>query len=528
MTESKNKIAKSGVLMLAISGLIAKVIGAVYRIPLTNILGAEGIGVYQLVFPLFALVLALSTSYIPIGLSRLVAYHNAKGEVEKVNGALKGALLFTLLTSVVCVAVVLALATPLSLAQKNSSLVWCYYAIVPTILFVALSNVCKGWFFGVSNMLPNSITQMLEQIVKLAVGLSLAKALVSRGIIYGVVGALAGLAAAEFVSLVVVAIWFFLSRAKSKEKSPKFNYPLFSVAKTFSPIMLSGLIFPIVGFVDSLLILRLLGWFGLGPNVATAQYGLLSGPIGSLVNLPVVISISLAMAIVPAVSSGIANFDVVSIKRKTASSIKISYLVCVPCFLGMFLLANPIISLLYPSLSAEETLLSQNILRLLSINVVFLSQLEILNAMLQGLNKSKEVFLILAVSAVVKIVVSIATVPFLGIYGACISSIVFYLVAFVTDIIYYNYLVGKNKKLLENISKILCCGVIMSVAVGGSIWFVSNNILAIFVGIFVGVAIYSLSIVTLKALDKDELASLPLVGKWFAKKLSTKTLDKTN
>lgn len=516
----KSRSFASGALILAVGGMIAKILGAVYRIPLTNILGAEGIGKYQLVFPLFALLLAVSCNALPVAVSRMVASDRARGLDQGIKNTMGASLLYATLAGLLSMAVMIGIAPYLAKVQGVEGLEICYRVLAPTILVVALSGVLKGWFLGTSDPLPCAATQPIEQIVKLVVGILLAKLLLPRGIIWGVAGALVGVAVSELVGLVTLVIWYAVARREFKGIS--FVDPalgLYRLTKIATPITLSSLIFPIVTFVDSILIVKVLTYSGVDGAMAVTQYGLLTGPVSTLVNMPVVVALSLAVAIVPAVSSHLATYDVESIKQKTALSIKLSYLIGVPCMAGMWILASPVLNLLYPTMSVLEKGLSVRLLRMQTPTIVLLSQLEVFNATLQGLDKAPKVVLNVAIGGIVKIVLEILLIYRLGIVGASVALVIFYALSGALDMALYQKLVGKNTQLVKSIGKILLSSAIMTVAIVYLPKLIASPLVTTVVVTAVGAIVYLIAVATLRVLSSEEIKCLPLASKKTKRKL---------
>ncbi|MEG1609047.1 MAG: oligosaccharide flippase family protein, partial [Clostridia bacterium] len=328
----------SGVCFFVATSIVAKIVGAIYRIPLTNIIGIDGIAQYQLVFPFFSLLIAIICGGAPTTISRLVAYQsckqlglddcdnlNANAVAVNNNDLISTAVnsskrstavarpscransnllvtaffyisIFSLLGSVICV----LLARPLSQLQGNNNIAVCYMAIAPCVFFVGIASVLKGYFLGKGNMSPSSISNLVEQIVKLTLGLVFAKVFMRYGKIYSVAGALVAITLAEIVELIILIVMYAISRPTRPDNLKAClsanSKLLFS---NLAPITLSGLIFPIVAFVDSLVIISLILLKTPDTALATSQYGLLSGPVNSLINMPVVLSLALSMAIVP-------------------------------------------------------------------------------------------------------------------------------------------------------------------------------------------------------------------------------------
>lgn len=510
----KSRGFATGALILAVGGMIAKLLGAVYRIPLTNILGAEGIGNYQLVFPLFALLLALSCNALPVAVSRMVASDRARGLDQGIRNTMGASFTFALLAVLFSMALMIALAPYLAKVQGVEGLEVCYRILAPTIVIVGLSGVFKGWFLGLSNTIPCAIIQPIEQIVKLVVGLLLAKLLMPRGVIWGVAGALVGVGISELVGLVALVIWYAVTHHQSKGISlANTTFGLYRLSKIAMPITLSSLIFPIVTFVDSILIVKVLTFSGVDGSMAVTQYGLLTGPVSTLVNMPVVVALSLAVAIVPAVSSHLATYDVESIKQKTALSIKLSYLIGVPCMAGMWILASPVLNLLYPTMSVLEKGLSVRLLRMQTPTIVLLSQLEVFNATLQGLDKAPKVVLNVAIGGIVKIVLEILLIYRLGIVGASVALVIFYALSGALDMALYQKLVGKNTQLVKSIGKILLSSAIMTVAIVYLPKLISSPLVATVVVTAVGIIVYFVAVALMRVLSSEEMKCLPLPSK---------------
>ena len=502
------KVSKifGGVGFLALSSFLAKIIGAIYRIPLTNIIGVEGIGQYQLVFPLYALLIAVVCGGAPYAVSRIVAYQNTLGNHDKTKNFIKSCLIFLCIISIIAFLFCVVIASTLATAQSNIDLRLCYFTIAPSIIFVTISHLIKGWFIGNNNMLPNSLSNLFEQVIKLILGLVLAKHFLQYGLIYSVVGALASITICELLETIFLSIWYAISTPKNKTKLPlEFAQNTKLFIQKSSTVTLSGLVFPTLAFADSILILKLLQLYGVDSQLGTAQYGLLTGPISSLVNLPVVISLALSIAIVPKVSAYLAHLEIEHIKSKTALCIQTSFLVCLPSFLGMFALAKPILSVLYPTINSKLFPLAVFLLQLQSIGIVFLSQLEIFNAVLQSLEKSSRVLINVCIGGVVKIILELILVPYIGIIGSVVSSVVFFGLSWLLNLNLYKKLVGNNSELFKNISKILVSGVIMALAVIACVVFIKNKYLSLIIGLIVGISIYFGLLILLKVIDKSTL-----------------------
>lgn len=511
--KEKSRSFASGAVILATAGMVSKLLGAIYRIPLTNILGAEGIGLYQLVFPIYALMLTLSSSGIPTAISRLVSEKKALNDNIGKYKILKTSWILLLVSGGVAMLIMYLLGSPLAKIQGNSYIKYGYYAIAPSILIVAGSSFFKGWFQGNMNMAPTASAQIVEQVSKMIFGLLFAKLLLPKGLIYAVSGALIGLTLSELVSLVIIAIMFVSSKDFVKQKVNINLDNAGELIKISVPIALSGLIFPLMQFVDSMLIVNLLKYKGVNENLAISQYGLLSGTVNSLINMPVVITLALAVAIVPVVASKRMHKDVISIKDKSNMAIKLAYVLGIPCFVGILILARPIVNALYPSLTDSDRATATGLLMLASISVIVLSSLQIYTSLLQALGKTMQPVRNLGIAAVIKILMDIFLILTIGIYGACLASVVAYIVAMALNSASYKKLLGRKEKFIKTISKIVFASVIMGLIIWLIGYAISNIYVKLAVCVIAAVVIYLFMILIMGVMTEEELMGFPFGSK---------------
>ncbi|MCI8420690.1 MAG: oligosaccharide flippase family protein [Clostridia bacterium] len=504
----KRRTIAQGAILLAVCSIVAKLLGGAYRIALTYVLGAEGIGYYQLVFPFFALLLAIISNAIPLTLSRQISAEIAHDRLGAVGSIIRKSVLYAVFAGAVGVIFTVLLSRVMANAQSQAGVYICYVAIAPAIIFVTLAGVFKGWFLGHGNTAPSGVSQIVEVFVKFGLGLLFAFLLMKRGLMQAVAGALVAVSVSEFVSLLTVFIWYTVS-AKDERKLPALEteYKFFS---TFLPITASGFIFPLIAFIDSIMVVNLL--IHGGATDAVSQYGILTGPVASVINMPIVLAMSISVAIVPAVASAMVGYDVVSIKQKTATTLKMCLMIAMPFFLGGAIMSRQVVGLLYPSLGQANKELTAYLLSLTAINILLLSLLEALDAILQGLGRLRPVLINIAVGGALKILIELIFVPRWGIAVSGISSIVFYMTAFTLNGVYYNKLVGKNTKLFKSISKIMLAGAIMSVAMLPSV-FIHSNIWSLVYAVCAGAVAYIGTLLLTRAVDENEMQMLPLGNK---------------
>lgn len=418
--------------ILAGAALVAKLIGAFYRIPLTNIIGADGTGLYQLVYPVFTIVITLASGGVPMAVSRLVSERTVTGDEKSVSSVFGTALVLSGSVSLLLGAGLYLAGGSLAGAQGNTLATSGYFAVAPAVFFVGILSVLRGYYQGRFNMAPTALSQIVEQAIKLIAGLLLASLLLPYGTEYGVAGALLGVTASEIVAVIVMfCLAFGKRRLPLKLKIENFSYSAYQIFAIALPVTVGALIMPLTQFIDSMLVLNLISTEE-GVS-ATAQYGMFTGPVSSTINLPVVITIALGIALVPAVSRSRAECNLEQIRLKSNLSVKLSLVFGVFCGLMLLVLARPIMDVLYPSLNIAERTLGAKLLAISSISVLSLSLIQIYTALLQGIGLARVPVAHLAVAAGIKLVLDIALLGTVGIYGAAISSLVCYGTAFLLN-----------------------------------------------------------------------------------------------
>lgn len=213
----------TGAIILTISGIICKILGAMYKIPLTNILGAQGMGIYYIIFPVYAFMLTFVSSCFTISISKKVSSAIAEDNFFSAQRYFKASLLLLSFFGMGLSIVMIVSAKIIARLQGLSNIYICYYIIAPSIVAVAVQSAFKGFFQGLQNMTPSAVSQVVEQIVKLTVGFSLASLLVGKGVLSGAVGALIGILISEIASCIFFLVSYFAFKIKNKEFFTNFS-----------------------------------------------------------------------------------------------------------------------------------------------------------------------------------------------------------------------------------------------------------------------------------------------------------------
>ncbi len=422
----KTKFLRSAA-VLSVGGILAKGIGAIYRIPLTGIVGGYGMGLYQMAYPLFCVLLTFSSAGIPAAFSRMIARETAKG--ADCRGTVLSALrLFAALG--LCGSLVMCVLAPrMSEWQGESGLVSCYLCLAPSVFLVALIAVIRGYFQGRNNMVPTAVSEIVEQAVKAALGLLLAYRYRAEPI-----------RAVSFCLLAVTlseaaALCYLLLRYRAEPRrialTPR-RIAVSDILLSALPVMASGALLPLSQTVDSVLIVRLLS---AQTESAVSLYGLFAGSALSLINLPATLCYGISAASVPSVSAGMARAGAEEARRRALGALAVTMLLALPCAAGTFLFAGQI-SRIYPSLPAGERETLATLIRLLSVSAATLSGVNTLAACLTGMGRAGKAAGAMLLAVLAKFALERALVPVFSIGGAAIAANVCYLIAFFLDLIY--------------------------------------------------------------------------------------------
>ena len=472
--KSKSKILK-GAGMLAIAAIIAKAIGVLYRIPLTNIVGSSGIGLYHMIFPLYVLLLTISSGGLPIAISKVVAVKIANGDKAGTRRVLKLSLISLTSIGLALALLLFFMRNIIANLQGNPSVALGYAAIAPAIVFVAIIASFRGYFQGHQNMLPSSISQLVEQVIKMGAGIVLAILLLPRGIEMAIFGALLGVSISEGIAALILWLQYLHFNKKSKNKNfivnnnlktefatdvliienmanssietkgqpPCFSTGARSVLKEIYaialPVTLGSLVMPLMGLIDSVMVVNLLVRGGISVDTATSLFGILTGPVGTLLNMPTVVTLAFAVALLPKISESIAKSK--NPKKYINQCFKWCIILGAAASILLVALGWLALRILYSGgLTVEELSIATRLLAIGSVSVLLISILQVATSVLQGMGKAHKPAINLAIGAVFKITLSLLLLPLIGIYGAAIATVACYGITCLLNIVSYKRL----------------------------------------------------------------------------------------
>ncbi len=408
-----------GAIIISIGGFVSKLLGAIYRVPLTNFLGGVGMGIYQMVYPLYCILLTVSASGIPTGIARLISSGNGRG-AEKQAFLLYGTI------GVIGTFLMFMLSAPLAYVQQEPAIKLCCVMLCPSVFFVSVLSIVRGYFQGRGNMYPTAVTEISEQLIKVILGCILAYAFRSN-LPLAVASTLFAVTVSEMLSTVIALVWYFKKRARQplfKIRSVRYS----AIMKYTVPLTLTAIALPVSQLIESIVAVRLLR--GMTDN-ATALFGIFSGCAVTIVNLPVSVTYGLAAASVPQISPLAEKGDIDGAKQKAYKSLLITFAISVPAAVALFAFAPIAVKLIFASLGGGEKTLLINLVRIMAVNAVTLSLVQTSSACLTSLGSPVKSTVTQWISAFLRVALTAVLIKFanLSITGAAISANCSYLVA---------------------------------------------------------------------------------------------------
>lgn len=458
-TNNKRSIVK-GAMILGVATLLSKIIGLIYRVPLTNILGDEGNALYGSAFQIYIILITLSAVAFPSAISKLVSERIAVGAYKDAHRVYKIAVIYTGILGAILSAMlwfgadwiainILRVAEP-TLAANTALAV---KSLAPTIFIVSILAVMRGYFQGLNSMASSAISQVIEQVFNAVFSVVLAYALLPRGIQVAVVGSTlgTGIGAASGLIFLICAYMIVHPRIKQKiEKSSGYAYEstgtiLKKILVTAIPIVIGSSVFAIMTTIDFAMLreglpksidylsknnlLHLLPMSNInGQDTALIIENLVgqySGKYLTLVNVPVGLILTLAMAATPAIAASMAIGDYKDVRKKTKMVLKVGNLFAAPAAVGLALFAKPILALLFSGYPDGGELLAHG-----AIAIVFITIAQLTTGILQGMGKQHIPTINATIACIIKVILNfiLISIPRVNIYGIIYSTTICYMV----------------------------------------------------------------------------------------------------
>ena len=570
-----------GAAILAVGILVVKLIGMFYKIPLVNIIGEQGTADFNNAYNIYAVLLTISTAGLPVAVSKLVSEANALGRRSQVRRTFRLALGLFLMLGVASFLVMYFRADWLAGLMNDSKAAAGIRALSPAVICVGCLAAFRGYTQGHSNMTPTSVSQIIEALCKLFIGLGLAYWLVQAGQPADVAaaGAITGVTVGTVVALAYMILTFFMDWVREPRTDRDTADPsgtiLANILRIAVPITLSSSMVGIVTVIDSslvqgqlqrVLLENPLSWelyaefVDLAPlmearsqwiipssaavtdmaaltqavangsptaiallneleAISRTLYGNYSGAL-NIYNLPTSLMAAITASVIPAVSGALARRDKEGSARITGSALRITALLAFPMGVGLFVMGEPIMMLLFPGLTGQ---LAGPLLSTLGLATVFVCMMLVCNSILQAHGFVNLPVVVMVLGGVLKIVANynVVAMPNVGIYGAPVGNILCFSLCMLLDLIVISRVIPNRPRYSTIFVKPLAASALM----GGAAWAVygllarllsggealsrTGNAVAVLAAIGVAVVIYLVLIVALRAFSREDLSLMP-------------------
>ncbi|MCL2873581.1 MAG: polysaccharide biosynthesis protein [Defluviitaleaceae bacterium] len=505
--------------ILAAAGIIARIIGFLYRVPLTNLIGDEGIGLSSWGYNIYMLLLIISSAGLPAAISKMVSERIAVKRYKDAHRVFKVALIVSGIMGFVATCALFLIAHVLFSSTND------YYSIivlVPTVFIVAIMAVFRGYFQGMKNTVPTALSQIVEQIFNAVFSVFLAYMMLRVSLPLAAAGSNAGTGIGALVGLITLLVIYIILKPKIKyndlPEAPTSDYKHQSnwgiareLIMTAMPIIIGVAIFSITNIIDMIMVRSRLGVIGtLSESEITALYGQLTGKYIPITTLPVSLAAALAAAIIPSIASSSVLKDTESVKRKINIAMRLTMIILIPSAVGIGVLSDQILLLLFPRFPDGGELL-----RIGSVSVIFLALSSIVTGMLQGIGKVYVPAIAAFFGALIKIPLNYVLIadPRIMVAGAVISTTICYAVASTINLI----VLCKTTKTTPDYMGAFVKPIIASVAMGiacfvlyhGIYFFVPSNSLACITAIIAGAAVYFAVMLLIGGMKQEDVRLLP-------------------
>ena len=515
---SNNKFLK-GTLILTVSSIVVKVIGSLNWIILSRVLGGEGIGLYQMGFPIYLMAITLSSAGIPVAISIITAEKLAQKDFLGAKRVFNVSLRLLFVTGLVFASALFFGAHWLIDNHwiRDSRAYYSISALAPAVFFVTFLASFRGYLQGWQIMTPTAASEIVEQLMRVVTMIVFANMFMPHGLAYAAGGASMGAGVGAFCALLVL-MWFY-GRLKQKLKADlQQQNPLATresaraiisrLLRLALPVSMSSLMLPVVANLDLLIVPQRLEAAGFHISQATEFFGYLTGMAVPLINLATIFTAAMTISLVPAISESRALNDVFGIRAKTRTAFRVALIITCPCFVGMYFLAEKIAALIYNAPGAADAI------QTMSVGILLLGLHQISTGILQGLGRTSIPVINMILAAAVKVFLSwtLTAIPTLGIKGAAMATVVDFGLAAVLNMIFIYKYTGFALS-FSGVFKPAVSAAAMGAAVYGVITLaVSWGAWAILAAIAVAVPVYGGVLLAVGGIGKDDLESLPFIG----------------
>lgn len=528
MSKNKSNFVVQGTI-LAVAGILVRIIGVIYRIPLRQMMGATAMGYYSTAFDIYSMFLLISSMSMPIAVSKLVSARVAKRQMKNVFRVFVGAMIFALILGLISSLGMFFGAEKLAEMSQYKDSKLALQVLAPTLFIMSILGVLRGYFQGLGTMIPTAVSQVLEQIanciLSIVCGIFLMKAgdKLGKGYAYGAAGMTVGTLAGAFVALLFFIFVFYLYwsmlRRQMRRDVTRYKESYIDISKvlvlTIVPVLLSTTIYNFSNLFDSIIFGNIMSrYYKLPEDVYTGMWGIYSSEYRLLTNVPIAIASALSAAIIPSLVRTIKSGNNSEVIKKIETAIRFIAIIGIPTGVGLSVMAGPILMILFPDPATYNQ--SVQLMRLAIFTVLVFSISTITNGILQGIDRMKAPVINASIALGIHLVI-IAIALFVfngGIIGVVISDISYGLIICILNFISLYRYTGYRQEIFRTFVLPGISAFIMGILTFGihhilNKYLLGNTISTIIAVVF-AVAIYFLMLLSLRAISEDELLQMPM------------------
>lgn len=513
----------AGATVLIASNFFVKIIGIIYKIPLANILGKDGMGYLSTAYEIYLLILTIFSSGGAVAASKMIAESYALKRYTEVRKIFRLMVLSFIILGSIGTLVMFAFYKQFASLFNNGPAAYSIMVLSPTLFFLSISSVFRGYFQGIGNMRPTGVSQSIEALSKFLIGVGFAILLSNLAYPIEIVsaGAISGTTISTLIGAVVVLLIFFSSEKRKRLYKLALNNGecrpakelLSSFWRIVIPLSLSAVVVNLTGFLDLFLILKRLESIGFNENEANAFYGAYKAYAHTLFSLPPSIISSINISILPAISAAFAVKNIKRARRVLNKSLKIMIVIALPCAIGLMVMAGPIQRMLFPARLNEIKEVTP-LLVILGFASFFTSISTLTTALLQSAGRMNLPIITLVVGGAVKLITNYILVGTegIGIKGAPIGTLLCYLVMAAMNHYWLKKELPFKISFARYLIKPLFAGGVMGVFV-----YYGHKLLSVIIGdriatavsIILAALVYALLLVVTKGLSESDIELLP-------------------
>ncbi|CAG7631435.1 Stage V sporulation protein B [Paenibacillus solanacearum] len=513
-----------GTLILLAAGIVNRILGFIPRITLPRVIGAEGIGLYQMGYPFLIVILTIVTGGIPIAVAKLVAAAEAEGDEAKVRSIFRMTMALSIvLSSVFTVGTYFGARRITEYLFTDDRVYLTFLCMTPIIFVVGISAVFRGYFQGRHNMIPTALSQVVETIVRIVTVLAFAYLMLPYGIEYAAAGAMVGVLAGEICAFLVLMLLYRQARKREQPAGPVKKSKMGAFSRISNLKQIITLALPVTGsklvgscsyLLESILIVHCLAAAGVATNMATAQYGALQGMVMPVLLLPSALTYSLAVSLIPSLSEASALGDMKTIHKRLHQSLKLALVTGAPFAVIMYVLAEPICLYMYGQAGVGP------MLKMMAPAALFIYFQAPLQAALQALERPGSALVNTLAGSTVKLLLiyMLASNPEFGILGAVVAITINIMLV---TVLHWNS-IARLLKFSMNAGDFLKVGLSMAAAgmtcqlVMFTLW-TGSGMIRFLAACCAGMVVYLLVAMLLKLFDRSDVFRLFWLGKRFVK-----------